>query len=75
LGAKVPFELYRLKLKAALIKNGLRRANADRKCAAGCKPWDEVLNFKVLVLQALWAGGIKQDLFDGSCKNGGSGSK
>ncbi|AAW59783.1 transposase (plasmid) [Gluconobacter oxydans 621H] len=48
LGAAVPFEMFRLKLKTALIKGGLRRSEADRK------PWDEVLIFKVLVLQALY---------------------
>ena len=52
--AVVPFELFRGKLKAALVKGGLRRAKVDRKSAAGRKPWDEVLIFKVLVLQALY---------------------
>ena len=52
--AAVPFELFRLKLKTALVKGGLRRGEADRKSAAGRKPWDEVLIFKVLVLQALY---------------------
>ncbi len=52
--AAVPFELFRGKLKTALVKGGLRRAEDDRKSAAGRKPWDEVLIFKVLVLQALY---------------------
>ena len=52
--AAVPFELFRRKLKTALVKGGLRRAADDRKSAAGRKPWDEVLIFKVLVLQALY---------------------
>lgn len=52
--AAVPFELFRLKLKTALIKGGLRRSEADRKSAAGGKRWDEVLIFKVLGLQALY---------------------
>ena len=52
--ASVPFELFRVKLKTALVKGGLRRSEADRKSAAGRKPWDEVLIFKVLVLQALY---------------------
>jgi IS5 family transposase len=52
--AAVPFELFRLKLKTALVKGGLRRADVDRKSAAGRKPWDEVLIFKALVLQALY---------------------
>ena len=54
INAAVPFDLFRAKLKAALIKGGLRRADADRRSAAGRKPWDEVLIFKVLVLQALY---------------------
>jgi IS5 family transposase len=54
IAASVPFELFRPKLKAALIKGGLRAADADRKSAAGRKPWDEVLIFKALVLQALY---------------------
>jgi len=52
--AAVPFEMFRAKLQTALIKGGLRRSEADRKSAAGRKPWDEVLIFKVLVLQALY---------------------
>ncbi len=52
--AAVPFELFRVKLKTALVKGGLRRSEADRKSAAGRKPWDEVLIFKALVLQALY---------------------
>ena len=52
--AAVPFELFRVKLKTALVKGGLRRGEATRKSAAGRKPWDEVLIFKVLVLQALY---------------------
>ncbi|QJB69729.1 IS5 family transposase [Parasphingorhabdus halotolerans] len=52
--AAVPFELFRVKLKSALVKGGLQRADADRKSLAGRKPWDEVLIFKALVLQALY---------------------
>ena len=52
--AVVPFELFRVKLKNALIKGGLRRSVDGRKIAAGRKPWDEVLIFKVLVLQTLY---------------------
>mgnify|MGYP006099070533 FL=1 len=52
--AAVPFELFRVKLKTALVKGGLRRADADRKSLAGRRPWDEVLIFKALVLQALY---------------------
>jgi len=54
IAAAVPFELFRRKLKTALVKGGLRRSDDDRKSAAGRKPWDEVLIFKVLVLQALY---------------------
>jgi len=50
----VPFELFRGKLQRALVKGGLRKADGDRKSAAGRKPWDEVLIFKILVLQALY---------------------
>ena len=50
----VPFELFRVKLKTALVKGGLRRSKDDCKSAAGRKPWDEVLIFKALVLQALY---------------------
>ena len=52
--AAVPFELFRIKLKTALIRGGLRRSDDDRKSGAGRKPWDEVLIFKVMVLQALY---------------------
>jgi IS5 family transposase len=54
INAAVPFEMFRVKLKTALIKGGLRRSDVERKSAAGRKPWDEVLIFKVLVLQALY---------------------
>jgi len=50
----VPFELFRNKLQAALVAGRLRTADGMRKSAAGRKPWDEVLIFKVLVLQALY---------------------
>ena len=52
--AAVPFEMFRRKLKTALVKGGLRRADDVRKSAAGRKPWDEVLIFEALVLQALY---------------------
>lgn len=38
IAAAVPFEPFRPKLKAALIKGGLRAPDADRKSAAGRKP-------------------------------------
>jgi hypothetical protein len=50
----VPFESFRPKLNAALIKGELRRSEAERKNSAGRKPWDEVVIFKALVLQALY---------------------
>jgi transposase, IS5 family len=52
--AMVPFESFRSKLKAALIKGELRTSDATRKSLTGCKPWDEVMIFKALVLQALY---------------------
>src|SRR3984893_12051220 len=48
IAAMVPFESFRSKLKAALIKGELRRSVGERK------PWDEVMIFKALVLQALY---------------------
>lgn len=54
LSALVPWETFRAKLKAALTEGGLRTAAADRKSAAGRKPWDEVVIFKALVVQALY---------------------
>ena len=45
---------FRPKLNAALIKGELRRSEAERKNSAGRKPWDEVVIFKALVLQALY---------------------
>lgn len=50
----VPFESFRPKLLAALQAANQRATDATRKSAAGRKPWDEVLMFKVLVLQALY---------------------
>src|SRR4030081_3591718 len=54
IAAMVPFESFRPKLNAALIKGELRRSEAERKNSAGRKPWDEVVIFKALVLQALY---------------------
>lgn len=54
IAAMVPFESFRSKLKAALIKGGLRKSETERKSVAGRKPWDEVVIFKALVLQALY---------------------
>src|SRR6266480_6997840 len=54
IAAMVPFESFRSKLKAALIKGELRTSDATRKSLTGRKPWDEVMIFKALVLQALY---------------------
>ena len=53
IAAMVPFESFRSKLKAALIKGELRTSDATRKSLAG-RNWDEVMIFKALVLQALY---------------------
>src|SRR3979490_2000333 len=52
IAAMVPFESFRSKLKAALIKGELRTSDATRKSLAGRKPWDEVMIFKALVLHS-----------------------
>src|SRR5437762_7241155 len=54
IAALVPFESFRPKLHTALIKGELRRSEAERRNSAGRKPWDEVMIFKALVLQALY---------------------
>ena len=54
IAAMVPFESFRPKLNAELIKGELRKSDAERKSSAGRKPWDEVVIFKALVLQALY---------------------
>jgi IS5 family transposase len=54
LAAVVPWEMFRPKLYAALAAQALRTPAAERKSAAGRKPWDEVLIFKALVVQALY---------------------
>lgn len=50
----VPWELFRPKLLEALTSQDLRTPAAERRSAAGRKPWDEVLIFKALVVQALY---------------------
>ena len=50
----VPWETFRARLEAALVDHGPRTAAAARKSAAGRKPWDAVLMFKALVVQALY---------------------
>ena len=51
IAAMIPWESLRPKLKASLITGGLRASDVARKSSAGRKPWDEVVIFKVLVLQ------------------------
>ncbi len=50
----VPWELFRPKLLEALTSQDLRTPATERRSAAGRKPWDEVLIFKALVVQALY---------------------
>ena len=50
----IPWENFRTKLRSALEETGQRATQEARKSAAGRKPWDEVVMFKVLVLQALY---------------------
>jgi IS5 family transposase len=50
----IPWEDFRPKLVVALEKAGLRAKAATRKSAAGRKPLDEIVMFKVLVLQSLY---------------------
>ena len=52
IAAMIPWESLRPKLKASLIT--LRASDVARKSPAGRKPWDEVVIFKALVLQALY---------------------
>jgi transposase, IS5 family len=49
LNAVVPWEDFRARLSAVW-----RKPDEERKTAAGRKPWDEVVIFKTLVLQALY---------------------
>jgi IS5 family transposase len=53
IAAMIPWESLRPKLKASLITGGLRASDVARKSPAG-RPWDEVVIFKALVLQALY---------------------
>ena len=54
LATLVPWETFRGRLHAALAAHGLRTQAAERKSPAGRKPWDEVLIFEALVVQALY---------------------
>jgi IS5 family transposase len=53
IAALVPWECLRPKPRAELINGELRGSEAERKSPAGRKPWDEVVIFKALLLQAL----------------------
>ena len=50
----IPWEGFRPRLRTALETAGVRASAETRNSAAGRKPWDDVLMFKVLVLQALY---------------------
>ena len=50
----VPWESFRARLRAAFEQAELRASADRRKSAAGRTPWDEIVIFKVLVLQALY---------------------
>jgi transposase, IS5 family len=50
----IPWEEFRPKLVAALEKAGLRATAESRKSAAGRKPLDAIVMFKVLILQSLY---------------------
>jgi IS5 family transposase len=50
----IPWEEFRPQLVAALEKAGLRATAETRKSAAGRKPLDAIVMFKVLILQSLY---------------------
>ena len=50
----IPWEAFRPCLRAAFTEHGPRTSPGDRKSAAGRKPWDELVIFKALVIQALY---------------------
>lgn len=50
----IPWENFRPRLVGALQAAGQRASAATRKSAAGRKPLDEIVMFKVLILQALY---------------------
>jgi IS5 family transposase len=64
IAALVPWECFRPKLRAALINGERRTSETARKSPAGRKPWDEVVIFKALVLQALY--NLSEELQNGS---------
>jgi transposase, IS5 family len=54
LAAVIPWETFRPTLLQALTAYELRTPAQERRSRAGRKPWDEVLVFKALVVQALY---------------------
>ena len=54
LGRLIPWETFRAGVLSALQAAGVRSTAATRKSAAGQRPFDEVMMFKVLVLQTLY---------------------
>ena len=54
LAAVIPWETFRPTLLQALITYDLRTPAEERRSRAGRKPWDEVVVFKALVVQALY---------------------
>ena len=50
----IPWEGFRARLRSALEAAGQRAKPGERKSHAGRKPLDEVMMFKVLILQALY---------------------
>jgi hypothetical protein len=69
IAAMVPFESFRPKLHTAPIKGELRRSEAERRNSAGRKPWDEVVIFKALVLQALYGRAVVVKRFQANNSN------
>lgn len=58
----VPWEDFRARLSAVW-----RKPDEERKNAAGRKPWDEIVIFQTLVLQALY--NLSDDQLEGTSKN------
>jgi IS5 family transposase len=54
LATVIPWEMFRTQLLVALTAQNVRTPASERRSAAGRKPWDEVLIFKALVVQALY---------------------
>jgi IS5 family transposase len=50
----IPWDTFRPRLRAAFEQGGIRATAEARKSQAGRKPWDEIVIFRVLLLQALY---------------------